>query len=48
MCEGQITHNECYSVLQSFQKNKTPGSDGLTIEFYLAFWALIGNTWLTV
>ena len=43
MCEGQITHNECYSVLQSFQKNKTPGNDGLTIEFYLAFWPLIGQ-----
>ena len=40
-CEGQITHNECYSVLQSFQKNKTPGNDGLTIEFYTAFWPLI-------
>ena len=41
MCEGQKTHNECYSVLQSFQKNKTPGNDGLSIEFYLAFWSLI-------
>jgi len=29
--------------LQSFQKNKTPGNDGLTIEFYVAFWPLIGK-----
>ena len=42
-CEGKITHNECFSVLQSFQKNKTPGNDGLTIEFYSAFWSLIGK-----
>ena len=26
-----------------FSKNKTPGNDGLTIEFYLAFWPLIGK-----
>ena len=25
------------------QKNKTPGNDGLTIEFYVAFWSLIGR-----
>ena len=23
--------------------NKTPGNDGLTIEFYTAFWPLIGK-----
>ena len=40
-CEGKITQNECYSVLQSFQKNKTLGNDGLIIEFYMAFWPLI-------
>ena len=42
-CEGKITYNECFSVLQSFPKNKTPGNDGLTIEFYSAFWSLIGK-----
>ena len=25
------------------KKNKTPGNDGLTIEFYLAFWPLFGK-----
>ena len=43
ICEGKITYNECFSVLQSFQKNKTPGNDGLTVEFYSAFWPLIGK-----
>ena len=42
-CEGRITYNECFSALQSFQKNKTPGNDGLTAEFYLAFWSLFGK-----
>ena len=43
ICEGKITYNECFSVLQSLQKNKTPGNDGLTVEFYSAFWPLIGK-----
>ena len=42
-CEGKIEYNECFKVLQSFQKNKTSGNDGLTIEFYVAFWPLIGK-----
>ena len=25
-CEGRITYNDCFSALQSFQKNKTPGN----------------------
>ena len=37
-CEGQITVEECSAVLKSFQKNKTPGNDGLPIEFYITFW----------
>ena len=41
--EGKIECNECFKVLQSFQKNKTPGNDRLTIEFYVAFWPLIGK-----
>jgi len=43
ICEGKITYNECFSVLQSFQKNKTPGNGGLTVEFYSAFSRLIGK-----
>ena len=38
ICEGLITKEECLSALKQFSKNKTPGSDGLTVEFYLCFW----------
>ena len=31
------------STLQTFQKNKSPGNDGLTVEFYLAFWPVFGS-----
>ena len=41
VCEGKIEYNECFNVLQSFPKSKTPRNDGLTIEFYVAFWSLI-------
>ena len=36
-----ITITEYFEALKSFQKNKMPGNDGLTIEFYLAFWDLV-------
>ena len=38
MCEGQLTVTECFNTLSSFKNNKTPGNDGLTVEFYKAFW----------
>ena len=43
VCEGILRYDECYNVLQTFQKNKSPGNDGLTAEFYLAFWPLLGK-----
>ena len=41
--ERQITINKCLAGLKTFQKNKTPGNDGLTVEFYIAFWPIIGT-----
>eukprot|EP00061_Rhincodon_typus_P006906 g28021.t1 len=35
-------------ALDSFKKNKTPGSDGLPAKFYLALWDLIGQVLLEV
>ena len=42
-CEGLLTIEECTKVLSSFSNNKTPGSDGLTIEFYRFFWDILGT-----
>ena len=36
-CEGKLGYGEYYSALQTFQKNKFPGNDGLTVEFTLPF-----------
>ena len=37
-CEGLITVSELKNSLNTFDRNKTPGSDGLPFEFYLTFW----------
>lgn len=37
-CEGLLNEEECTTVLKSFVNNKTPGTDGLTADFYKFFW----------
>ena len=41
-CEGKITFDECEKILGSFQMGKTPGNDGIPIEFCRPFWPFIG------
>jgi len=43
VCEGKLTISECFKSLQLFQNNKSPGNDGLTVEFYKAFSAVVGK-----
>ena len=44
ICEGNISYNECkYVVFNKISGNKSPGLDGLPIEFYHTFWNSIGN-----
>eukprot|EP00253_Pinus_taeda_P004952 PITA_04952 len=38
-----VTMDELESTLKWFKKDKSPGSDGWSIEFYLAFFDLIGQ-----
>ena len=40
--QGEITLEECSKIINLFAKNKTPGNDGLQIEFYIKFWDYIG------
>ena len=37
-CEGAVTLDECWKALKSFEKNKSPGNDGIPAEFYQKFW----------
>ena len=43
ICEGNLSVKECFDCLQSFENNKSPGNDGLTVEFYKTFWNSLGN-----
>ena len=40
--DSVITLHELTKSLKDFQNNKTPGCDGLTKEFYTAFWPALG------
>ena len=46
LCEGNLTEKELFTALKSMENNKSPGNDGLTKEFYIAFWAEIKNPFL--
>ena len=43
-CEGLLTDSECRYALKGFQKTKSPGTDGLTAEFYSFFWDHLSST----
>ena len=40
-CEGLFTKEELCAALKGLQTGKSPGSDGLPIEFYSAFWDIV-------
>ena len=41
ICDKDFTAIEIEKATKTFKKNKTPGSDGLTVEFYIKFWNTI-------
>ena len=40
-CEGLLTENECAKALKDMKNSKSPGSDGITVEFYKMFWPIL-------
>ena len=42
-CEGLVSLNECTIAVKKMKGNKSPGLDGISIEFYQLFWPLLGN-----
>lgn len=47
-CEGLFTKEELFLALQGLQTGKLPGSDGLPMEFYLAFWDSLCDSLVSV
>ena len=41
-CEGHLTESEVHQALLGMAKGKAPGSDGLSAEFYVTFWDVLG------
>lgn len=43
LCEGHLAQDEVHAALLGMARNKSPGSDGLPMEFYLSFWDVLGS-----
>ena len=41
-----LSENEIFSALNDLKKNKSPGDDSLTCEFYLYFWNDLKNLYI--
>ena len=41
--EGPLSFDECKQILNSFSNGKSPGEDGLTVEFYQKFFDILGE-----
>jgi hypothetical protein len=46
--EKPCTREEILEVLKGFTKDKSPGTDGWTVEFFLHFFELVGHYFLNV
>ena len=42
LCNGSITVDECFKALTGMANNKSPGYDGITVEFYRKLWNKVG------
>ena len=45
-CEEEISVEEITAILNSFENNKSPGNDGIPIEFYKSCWELISDPFM--
>ena len=45
-CEGRVSAEECYRLLDGFQNNKTPGNDRIHVEFHKRCWHLISDSFI--
>ena len=47
-CEGLLSLSEFTLALGNMSQNKSPGPDGLSVEFYSKFWSRLGPILLEV
>ena len=46
--EGRFSREKAFAALQGMANGKSPGSDGLPVEFYWTFWDVIGESFTSV
>ena len=46
--ESPVNEQELFNALKDMKKDKAPGFDGLTVEFYLTYWNVIKNDFVDV
>ena len=42
-CEGLISKEECKKANEMFKNGKTPGNDGIPIEFFTKLWDILAD-----
>ena len=42
-CEGLISKEECKKAIEMFENGKTPGNDGIPIQFYKKLWDILSD-----
>ena len=47
-CEGLLSIDEVFKVLEGMSDDRSPGSDGLPKEFYSACWRFLGSDLIEV
>lgn len=48
LCDGPLSFDECFAALNGMARGKSPGSDGLPMEFYVKFWPILGTDLVNV
>jgi len=48
LCDGPLSFDECFAALNGMASGKSPGSDGLPMEFYVKFWPILGTDLVNV
>ena len=48
LCDGPLSSDECFLALNGMARGKSPGSDGLPMEFYGKFWPILGTDLVNV
>ena len=48
LCDGPLSFDECFAALNGMARGKSPGSDGLPMEFYGKFWPILGTDLVNV